>query len=97
MNNSLQVLNGFGSNMNKMDDKNRFHDIVFVLRYKYVPVHKKAVAILGEQTKNVGELKEQMDESAKFTGHKKSGIVPLYIRECDFLFHQFYKIVKQVP
>jgi hypothetical protein len=37
-----KLMQGLGGQMNKLNKQDSFHDIVFVLRYKYVPAHKKA-------------------------------------------------------
>jgi hypothetical protein len=51
-------MNGLSSQMDKLYKQNRFHDIVFVLQYKYVPAHKKQLVVLGEQWEIIGELGE---------------------------------------
>ena len=48
MNDGMQVVKGFTGQVNKLYKQNSFHDIVFVLQYKYAPAHKKQLAILGE-------------------------------------------------
>jgi hypothetical protein len=55
MDEGMQVLYSIGSYMKQVDKKHCFHDVVFVLRHKYVPAHKKQLAILGERRKNLGE------------------------------------------
>ena len=48
MDDGMQLMNGLSSQVNELYKQDRFHGIVFVLRYKYVPAHKKQLVVLGE-------------------------------------------------
>jgi hypothetical protein len=55
MDDGMHVLNNISSSVDQVDKKHCFHDVVFVLRHKYVPAHKKPLFLLGEWRKNLGE------------------------------------------
>ena len=56
MDDGMQLVKSFTGQMDKLYKQNSFHDIVFVLRYKYVSAHKKAWVVLGERREIIGEM-----------------------------------------
>jgi hypothetical protein len=49
MDNGMKLMYSCCSQVEELDKKNCFHDIVFVLYHKYALTHRKALLVLGER------------------------------------------------